>query len=306
MAKKIVFVLSPKTHFLDLAGPDQVFWEAIYFGAPFSLEYCSYAEAAYSSSGLHFAPLPHFSAIELSKGDYVIIPGFDIGLILSGRDAIPADFYAWLQHVYASEVNLCSICTGAFVLARSGVLDHKNCTTHWKYTQQLQTLFPKVKVVENILFTEQERLYTSAGIASGIDLALRIVEKETGAFTAHKVARELVVYIRRSGNQSQQSLYLTYRNHIHAGVHQVQDWLIENLHQHLAIGDLAEIASMSTRNFTRIFKKETGVTLVQYITHLRKEKIKALLKNPNLSRGQIAQKVGLKSERQVNRILFGR
>jgi transcriptional regulator GlxA family with amidase domain len=140
-------------------------------------------------------------------------------------------------------------------------------------------------------------------VASGIDLALHILEKEAGHYLTHKVARELVVYIRRGGNEAQHSVFLSYRNHLHTGVHQVQDWLNENLHKKYSIDDLAEMAHMSTRNFTRIFKKETGITVSDYITLLRCEKIRELKKKPDLSRHQIAQHIGLQSDRQLRRVM---
>ena len=164
-------------------------------------------------------------------------------------------------------------------------------------------MYPGAKVQENVLYTDDNGIYTSAGIASGIDMALYILEKLYGTYFAHKVAREIVIYSRRNGSQAQQSELLNYRNHIHSGIHKVQDWLQENLHRSSTLEDLADIANMSPRNFTRVFKKETSLTVNNYITVLRKEKISQLLRNPDLTRKQIAKKCGLKSERQISRIL---
>jgi transcriptional regulator GlxA family with amidase domain len=144
---------------------------------------------------------------------------------------------------------------------------------------------------------------TSAGVASGIDLALHIVSKLTDDYFSFQVAREIVVYSRRQGNQAQQSVFLSYRNHIHSGVHKVQDWLQENLHKKSNLENLAEIACMSTRNLTRIFKQETNITVNDYITLLRKERIQKLLKNPDISKTEIAKQCGLQSERQVARLM---
>jgi transcriptional regulator GlxA family with amidase domain len=305
MLKKIVFLLSPKTHFLDLAGPDQVFFEAIDLGAPFQLEYCRYQAEPYTSSGLHFGDLKFYHSIELRAGDYLIIPGMSAKLVTANQ-MVPDAVYIWLRSLAAQGVNVCSVCTGAFLLGFSGLLNGKSCTTHWKYTQTLQRLFPSAKVKENVLYTEQEGIFTSAGVASGIDLALHILEKEAGEYLTHKVAREMVVYIRRSGNEAQHSVFLNYRNHLHTGVHQVQDWLNENLHKKCSVDHLATIANMSTRNFTRVFKKETGITVSDFIALLRQEKIKELTKKPDLSRQQIAQRIGLQSERQLRRVMSGR
>lgn len=304
MPIKFLFLISPKTHFLDLAGPDQVFFEAIFFKAPFELEYASFApEEAGTTSGLRFANLKHYAETELKAGDYVFIPGMDTDIITGSHSDDMKGLFDWLSIQYGKGVHLCSVCTGAFLLAASGLLQGKTCTTHWKYTQKLQRLYPKLKVQENVLFTEKDGLYTSAGVASGIDLALHIVEQEMGPYFANKVAREIVLYIRRDGNQTQQSVFLSYRNHIHAGIHTVQDWLIENLDKKSSLDYLAGLAHMSTRNFTRIFKKETAITIGDYIAMLRQEKIKELLKKPDMSRHQVARYVGLTSERQVSRLM---
>lgn len=304
MPVRLIFVISPRTHLLDLAGPDQVFFEAIFFKAPFEIEYCSFApEEAGTASGLRFANLRHYTELEPKKGDYIFIPGMDTDVIDHSHNRAMKDLFHWLSAAYTRGVRLCSICTGAFLLAAAGLLDGKICTTHWKYTRKLQSRYPRLKVQENVLFTEKDGLFTSAGIASGVDMALHIVEKEMGAHFTHKVAREIVVYIRRDGGQAQESIFLSYRNHLHAGIHTVQDWLVENLDRKATLPQLAEMAHMSTRNFTRIFRKETGVTIGEYLTTLRKEKIAELLKKPDLSRPQVAQQVGLKSARQVNRLL---
>ena len=304
MPIRFIFVISPRTHLLDLAGPDQVFFEAIFFKAPFVIEYCSFApEEAGTSAGLRFAGLRPYSELEPKKGDYIVIPGMDVDVIDNAPGGAMQGLFRWLRAAYAQGANLCSICTGAFLLAAGGLLDGKICTTHWKYTRKLQARHPRLKVQENVLFTEKDGIFTSAGIASGVDMALHIVEKEMGAHFAHKVAREIVVYIRRNGGQAQESVFLSHRNHLHAGIHAVQDWLLDNLDRKATLPELAEMAHMSTRNFTRTFRKETGVTIGDYLTLLRREKIAELLKKPDLSRPQIARQVGLKSARQLGRLL---
>jgi transcriptional regulator GlxA family with amidase domain len=141
-------------------------------------------------------------------------------------------------------------------------------------------------------------------VTSGIDLALYIVSRMKDDLFSYKVARELVVYMRRQGHHAQQSVYLLYRNHIHSGIHKVQDYLQENIDKKASLNDLADIACMSTRNLTRIFKKETLISVNEFTNLIRKEKIKELLKNPDISRAQIARECGLKSERQVFRLIM--
>ena len=300
---KIVFLVLPHIHLLDLAGPDQVFLEAIGYGAPFEIEYCSTGNSFSSSSMMPFGKMNHFSKVKMKADDFLIIPGAELSYLQSEDFKADKALFEWIRNCRVRKIKICSICSGAFVLAESGILNGKECTTHWKRTNELQKQYPKTKVTENVLFTEDDNIYTSAGIASGIDLALHIVEQMKGDYFAHKVARELVIYSRRSGGQKQQSDMLNYRNHIHSGIHKVQDWLHENLHKKISLTDLAEIACMSDRNFTRIFKKETSLTVNEYITLLRKEKIGQLINNPDISKQQIAKQCGLKSERHVRRII---
>jgi transcriptional regulator GlxA family with amidase domain len=303
MATKFVFLLLPQLHILDLAGPDQAIHEAIDFGANFETEYCSIDESVMTTGGLPFGKVKHFSEIALEKDDYLIIPGSSFSYLTSKEFLNKKDLFSWIITQFKNEANICSICVGAFVLAECGLLDEKPCTTHFKKTKELQKLYPKSKVIENILFTDQNGIYTSAGIASGIDLTLHIIEKLMGCHFANKVARELVVYNRRIGSSPQESELLKFRNHIHSGIHKAQDYIIENIDKKISLFELSGIANMSERNFTRIFKKETNITVNEFITVIRKEVILKLLKNLDLSKIEIANKVGLQSEKQLIRIL---
>ena len=303
MPTKFTFLLIPQVHILDLAGPDQAIHEAIDYRADFEIEYCSTNNPISTSSGLPFSKVKHFSKTRMKKGDFIIVPGATHAYLVSPEFIKQKDLFSWLRLNYANGVNICSVCLGAFVLAESGLLNGIPCTTHFKKTKDLQLRYPAILVNENILFTDQNRLYTSAGIASGIDLILHIIEKLKCIYFSHLVARELVVYNRRNGNATQESELMKFRNHIHSGIHLAQDFIIENINKKRTLSQLAEIANMSERNFTRIFKKETGITVNEFITTIRKEKIKELLKHPDHSILSIANKVGLKSEKQVKRIL---
>lgn len=300
---KIVFLVLPHVHLMDLAGPDQVFLEAQSYDTPLEIEYCSSADHLQTSAGLPFGKLTHFSKIVINPGDYLFVPGASLSYLLSKEFKNNSSLFIWIDRCKERGVKICSICSGAFVLGYTGLLDGRKCTTHWKRTGELQQLFPRAQVIQNILFIEDDGVYTSAGIASGIDMALHILEQMKGSYVAHKVSREMVIYSRRTGNDKQQNELLSFRNHIHVGIHNVQDWLQENLHQSPSLSRLAAIANMSERNFTRVFKKETSVTVNTYINLLRKEKIAKLIRNPDVPKSIIARECGLASERHVNRIL---
>lgn len=303
MKTKFVFLLLPEIHLMDLAGPDQAIHEAIDYGANFEIEYCCLIPEITTTSGLPIGNVKHYSKVEINQGDFLMIPGSNAAYLTSAEFKKQTQLLAWLTRLHQNGINVCSICSSAFALAECGLLDNIPCTTHFKKTKDLQQSYPKAKVIENILFTDHNGIYTSAGIASGIDLTLHIIEKLKGSHLAHLVARELVVYNRRSGNSAQDSELLQFRNHIHSGIHKVQDWILDNIHLKTNLEYLAEIANMSERNFTRIFKKETNVTVNDFITIIRKEKSRELLKNPNLSRVEVANRIGLQSDRQLSRIL---
>lgn len=305
MANKFVFLILPQLHLMDLAGPDQIIHEAAEFGKAFNVEYCGLETEVLTSAGLPIQNLSPYQDIRLQAGDYLIIPGPRLSYLLSAEFKKQRNLMNWLQSCYQQKISLVSICTGAFVLGLAGLLDGCQCTTHFQCTAQLQSMFPQAKVKENVLFVEDQGIHTSAGISSGIDLMLHLIEQLTDSYFAHKVAREMVVYNRREGSSAQLSVFMQFRNHIHAGIHQVQDHLIEHVHSKHSLADLCKIACMSERNFTRIFKKETGITVNNYITLIRRETILNLIKNRDLTLAQISRQVGLESEKQVKRIIAG-
>lgn len=300
---KIIFLVLPHVHLLDLGGPDQVFHEALCYGASVQLEYCSFEDNIATSTDLPFGKLKHFSSIKVNKGDYIFIPGAEVSYLNSKMMKAQETLIDWVKEAYSNGAFLCSICTGAFFLALTGLLDGRKCTTHWKRTAELKELYPAILLQENILFTEDERIFTSAGVTAGIDMALYILSQIKDDNFSFKIARELVIYVRRHGNESQQSIYMSYRNHIHSGIHNVQEYLLENIHKKTTLNELADIAFMSSRNLTRIFKKEIGLSINEYINLIRKDRLRELLKNPDITRAQLAMQCGLQSQRHVARLI---
>lgn len=303
MPTKITFLLLPNANLLDLGGASQVFHEAKDHGLDIDFNFCGSEKNLLTIAGLSLGRVENYKSQKLKKGDYLVILSADYKYIFSNKFNPDKVLLNWLVDLKKKGVTICSICTGAFLLGKAGLLDGTKCTTHWKRTHELQADFPKAKVQHNILFIEDKGIYTSAGANSAIDLALHILSALKDDFFAHKIARELVVYHRRNSSDSQHSVFLNYRNHIHGGIHKVQDYLQKNLDKKNLLIDLAEIANMSHRNFCRIFKKETSLTVIEYVNTLRKERIKMLLKNPDVSKAEIANQVGLQSEKQVSRIL---
>jgi transcriptional regulator GlxA family with amidase domain len=309
-SSRVIFYLNKGVHLLDMAGAVQAFYEAHQFGQPYQLVFCSDDPSPVSSAGLPFAALAHYSTVEARPGDLLIVPGFRLTVgrapRAEGADG-PTGGWAtglldWLRKAAASETVICSVCTGAFLLAEAGLLDDGECTTHWRYTEQLRREYPRAKVLTDRLFVKCGNIYTSAGVTTGLDLALFLLEERHGPEFTYKVARELVVYIRRDGSEPQDSVYLQHRSHVNNEVHIVQDWMINHLQQKIRIDELAELIFTSPRNLTRLFKSTTGVTVGQYLEKLRVEKAVHLLRQ-QVKVGTITRQCGLQSENQLRSLL---
>ena len=301
--QKVAFIIPPTVELLDLAGPVQVFTEAKFYGFEIDIEFYHFQENPVSTAGLGFEKINHYDQSKLKEGDFVFVPGMDNDYVNSIPFKAEIEFFNWLKKCSDKNVTVCSICTGAFALGHAGLLKDTECTTHWRRVKALQMQFPLAKVVADILFVKSNNVYTSAGISAGIDLALAILEDLKGPLFTHKVARGLVVYHRRSGTHNQQSIYLDYRNHINPQIHEVQDYLIDNLSKENSIESLASLVGMSSRNLSRVFKEKTGSTVLEYLTLLRKEYARTMLNNPEYTIEYIASKCGFKTARQLHRII---
>ena len=204
--------------------------------------------------------------------------------------------------MWPQPTRICSICVGAFLLGAAGLLDGRTVTTHWRRVDELRRTFPKASVSENRLYVFDGRIATSAGIASGVDLALAILERDCGPRLAAAVAREMVLTVRRPGTQEQLSAFLTGRNHLFAEVHAVQDWLSEHPGETYTLDSLARIAGVSTRTLTRQFRAATGRSVKEYATSLRLERARSLLDDPTLTVDDVASRCGFADGRHLRRL----
>lgn len=301
-----VFVIPPKVHLLDITGPAQIFYEALSYGAPLKLHFSNIHTAEHcieSSSSLFLSQLTNYDSLNLQQGDLVFIPGLEASLL--EKDQLlhsSKHFQHWLTEQYNKGVTICSVCTGAFLLAESGLLNDKECTTHWKYIDRLSKCYPQIKVQQNRLFVQAGNLYTSAGIASGIDLSLYLVEQLFGSHFAAQIATEAVVYLRRTANDPQLPAFMQHRNHIDNRIHVVQDLLAQSLEKKIHIESLAQQVHMSARNLTRLFKKTTGTTIGEYVDRLRSERARQMIRE-GYTVQTAASECGLKSTNQLRRLL---
>lgn len=279
---RVFFVVPPQVHLLDVSGPIHVFYEARAYGAHLDLIFLSLSEEAEhpSSAGLSLSKLEAYSDFELTESDILFIPGLEANLIFKEPyQETLKPFYLWLNSQHEKGASICSVCTGAYLLAYSGLFDGKECTTHWKYMTDFKQRFPKAMVHDDRLIVKDDRVYSSAGVASGIDLALFVLEELYDPHFAAQIAKEIVIFLRRTDHDPQLSVFLKYRNHIENAVHTVQDELAQNLSQKHTIEALADKVHMSPRNLTRRFKKATGITIGVYQDQLRVERAWQLLKD---------------------------
>jgi transcriptional regulator GlxA family with amidase domain len=293
---RALFIVLPGVELLDFAGPLQALHEARSFGCEYELRICSPAPEVASDQGPVLAgmePLP-----EPAPGDLVFLPGSSE----FHRARPDPEVLEWFRRAERAEVRFCSICTGAFLLGEAGLLDGRDCTTHWAYVEALQRRFPRARVLGNRLFVVDGRVTTSAGIVAGVDMTLDLLDREHGPQLAARVARELVVYIRRDGSHSQRSIYLDYRGHLHQGVHELQDWLAGHPCEDRPLADLARVAGMSVRNLTRQFRAATGITLNDYVVRLKLERARDLMRDPALTLEAVAEQCGFGEGRRLRRL----
>lgn len=298
--RSVVFLALPGVQLLDLAGPVQVFDTAArLFGAPYKLLFCATSEEICSAQQLSLArlqPLPDVDGSAL-----ILVPGTGASPD-QNRKLLDAETKRWLQESYRAGAQIASICSGTALLGEAGLLHRRRCTTHWEFTAELQACYPTAQVLEGVLYVQDHGIITSAGVTSGIDMALWLLEQDCGPQISALVARQLVVYFRRSGLHQQVSIYLQYRSHLDPCVHRVQDWFAEHVSEPATLADLARIGQTSERSLARAFKAATGITPHQYHLLLRLEFAAHLVRETSLSLEAIAAKCGFGDARQFRRI----
>jgi transcriptional regulator GlxA family with amidase domain len=224
-------------------------------------------------------------------------------LIVAGGIAVPAATPGLLNYLRSAAhrtARIASICTGALILAESGLLDGRRATTHWQFAREMQRDYPRITVEEDRIFTIDGPIWTSAGMSAAIDLALALVEKDLGAEIARAVAKILVVYHRRAGGQSQFSTLLD----LDAKSDRVQTALTyakEHLSTPLTVDALANAACLCPRQFSRLFKEETGQSPAKAIERLRVESARLMMEAGRFSAEEIARKNGFGNRERMRR-----
>jgi transcriptional regulator GlxA family with amidase domain len=301
-------VLPPRTLLLDIAGPLEVLRKANRLQAAirFELRYVGPSPRVLSSVGLTLAeiePLPDRlpdDAIVIVSGNADIDP--EAGRATQSCDARDeALIVDWLRAAIGPGHRLVSICSGALLAGRAGLLDGHACTTHHECCAELAKIAPRAVVHENRLYVEDRERYTSAGITTGVDLMLHLVSRIVDPACVPAIARYLVVYLRRNGSDSQFSPWLEGRNHLHPAVHRVQDAIAAEPARSWTLEALARIAASSPRHLSRLFNEQAGMSITSYVNRLRVALAHELIGHTRLDMESVAERTGFGSTRQLRR-----
>lgn len=228
---------------------------------------------------------PPFGLEALDDADTVIVPACP--------HEPPRAMIDGLRSAYDRGARMVSFCGGAFALAAAGILDGRAATTHWMDTEELARRYPRVRVEPDVLYVDEGRVLTSAGTASGIDLALHIVRLDYGPDIANQVARRMVTAAHRDGGQSQFAFTPVPVSSFDNALSPVMDWMFEHLDEPVTVRRLARLAAMSPRTFARRFGEATGTTPMRWLTHQRILRAQDLLEATTLPVEVIASRVGL-------------
>src|SRR5437870_1985880 len=295
--RRIVFVAGPGVEILDLVGPLQVFARAseIHTGENLGSPPIYSVEVATISSGRSL--IANCGLRITADRTFREVRGRIDTLLVAGGDAIEQneinpEAVRWLRKMAGRIRRIGSVCTGAMLLARAGLLDGRRATTHWNWCHILIKRAPRADVDPNPIFIRDENVYTSAGVTAGMDLALALVEEDYGSALALQVARNLVLYLRRPGGQSQFSAALSLQLTDRKPLRELESWVLDNLNKPLTVPVLAHRVAMSPRNFARVFTKEMKTTPAKFVERLRVEAARRRLEESQNSMETIAGECG--------------
>ncbi|MGO9448708.1 MAG: GlxA family transcriptional regulator [Solirubrobacteraceae bacterium] len=302
--KNVVIVVYPDVQSLDFIGPLEVFAAAQQL-----IERTDRTEPGYriTVASLDGAPIttsggmrivPDTSLADVPKRiDTLLVPGG------AGSAAASADeeLLDWVGTAAKRTRRVTSVCTGAFVLAATGLLDGLRATTHWASAARLAKLHPAVDVDADAIYVHDGSVWTSAGVTAGMDLALALVEEDLDREAALTIARHLVLFLRRPGNQSQFSATLSAQEPEREPLREVQRYVVENVSEDLSVEALAKRAHMSPRNFARAFAAETGITPGRYVERVRLEAARRELEDTSQPIATVASACGFGTPETMRR-----
>lgn len=236
-----------------------------------------------------FTVSPEVLIGDLPHTDLIIIPSVhgDKKKVLADNEAL----LSWVVQQYRQGAAVASLCIGAFLLAGTGLLDGKNCTTHWEMAAEFRHLFPAVNLVEDKIITDEKNIYTSGGAYSWLNLILYLVEKYAGRDIALRCAKGFQIDIQRS-SQSPYIIFSGQKDHGDAAIRSAQEYIENNIHSRIAVSQLTALLSLGRRNLERRFKKATGNTVMEYVQRMKMEVVKKNLETSRIGVNEAMDKVG--------------
>jgi transcriptional regulator GlxA family with amidase domain len=300
--RRVVIVVFPGLQPIDAIGPAEVFHTAARIDPPgYSVELVAAEPGPVRSSTVG---LEVDRTLSTCRGpiDTLLVAG-GTGVIAAAKDE---RLLSWLRAAAQRSRRVCSVCTGAFLLAQSGLLEGRRATTHWASCEALAQRYPSVTVEPDQIYVRDGDVYTSAGVTAGMDLALALVEEDLGRATALEVARWLVVFVKRPGGQSQFSAQLAAQTADRQPLRELQDWIAGNLDADLSVPALAARAHMSERNFARAFRKELGMTPAAYVETTRVEAARIALESGDTPVEAVARNTGFGTVETMRRAFHRR
>ncbi len=303
--RRIAIVAFPNLQVLDVTGPHEVFART----ARWLCEQGRRTDLAYTTELLATAP----GVIAASSGLRLVVDrplhevrGSIDTLLVAGGTGTPAamqdqTLLRWLRRVAPRVRRLGSVCTGAFILAEAGLLNGRRATTHWGSCAAMARRYPHVTVDADPIFVRDGNVYTSAGVTAGMDLALAMVEEDHGREVALQVARELVLFLRRPGGQSQFSSQLAVQAADREPLRELQAWIADHVGDDLSVPALAERVAMSPRNFARVFTREVGVTPARFVETARVEVARRRLEESSNGVDAVAAQCGFGTAESMRR-----
>ena len=301
---RIALFAYPRVQALDLSGPLELFARATRLLRDESRSHPGYSLAVVgteagplsASSGFRFLPDTTFRALRGEVDTLLVVGGLGVDALLGDRAIL-----GWLRRMAGRVRRVGSVCTGAFLLAEAGLLDGRTVTTHWSRAAELARRYPRIRVEEDRIWVRDGGVYSSAGVSAGMDLALALIEEDLGAEVALGVARAMVMYLRRPGDQSQYSAPLRLQAAETPSVRELVAWAAEHPASDLSVPALARRVGKSQRQLTRVFRRELGVAPAEAVEQLRLEAARRALQQSGASLEEVASRCGFGSAEVLRR-----
>jgi transcriptional regulator GlxA family with amidase domain len=299
--REVYFVVLPKLVLLDLAGPAEAFRLADRkVPGSYGLHFVAPTRTMEAAIGLQLSalePLP----TRLSENSIVVLTGVS-GQTVDLNEPSTQRVIAWLESGITAHGLLLCVCAGSVIAGKAGLLAGRECTSHHSHIEELRRVAPDAHVMDNRIFVEDGPVMSSAGVTAGLDLALHVVGAQLGPRIAAEVARDLVVYLRRSGTDPALSPWVQHRNHLHPAVHRVQDAVARKPAASWTANELSAVACTSPRNLARLFAEHAHCSPLDYVQLIRFAFAKELVTQSNLDLERVAARAGFRSAQQLRRV----